>query len=241
MDYPDQAPLDLFSMSPVPRGSTMNRAELTPVPPGYTSPRSRARWTLSLLGLTLGVQVLSLFALLEERSLLGRGVGQVTLLEWQTSSGRVSHLATAEIVLFVFTAIAFLFWLHRCYANLLELGSRDLRFTPGSAVGYWFVPILNLFRPKQILDELWQETAPLDGGDAEGAAKKTTLTAFWLGALLTSVLTARIAGAMGKGSISDLKSTTTWLIVACLADIAAAALAYALVSALTARQELRAS
>jgi hypothetical protein len=237
MEYSEQAPPDLFSMSPVPPASEVIRADAIPAPPGYTSPSSRARWARVLLGMTLVVQVLSLFALGAQRSLLNRGLGQVTVSEWHTSNGRISHLATLQLILLLITAIAFLRWLHRCYVNLVAVGTRDLRFTPGWAVGYWFVPILNLFRPKQILDELWRATSPLDDGDSAGA--KTSLTALWLCALLTSAVTARIGAAVGAGSITDLKRASTWLIVSCLADIAAAGLTYRLVSSLTARQELR--
>jgi hypothetical protein len=240
MEYSDQTPPDLFSMSPVPAASAMIRANAIAAPPGYTSPRSRARWALALLGVTVAAEMLSLLALGLQRSLLDRGLGQITLSEWQTSTGRVSHLATVELILYVVTAIAFLLWLHRCYRNVIQLGGEDLRYTPRQAVYYWFIPVLNLFRPKQILDELWRTTAPLDGRDT-GEAKKTSLTAFWLCALITSGVTGRIAVGMGEGSIGDLKLTNAWLIASCVAEIAAAALAYRLVNSLTTRQELRIS
>ena len=241
MEYPDRPPPDLFSMTPVPSASAVIRADAISAPPGYRSPSSRARATLGLLGLTLGVQVLTVFALVAQRLLLNRGAGRIGLADWHTATGRVSHLATAELLLYALTGIVFLLWLHRCYVNLVELGARDLRFTPGWAVGYWFVPVLNLFRPKQILDELWRATAPVDRGEMDEAAKKTPLTAYWLCALITSFVTASIGRASGVETISDLKHTANWLIVSCLADIAAAGLAYRLVSTLTARQNLRVS
>ncbi len=66
--------------------------------------------------------MLSVFALLAQWLLLNRGVGQFSLAEWTTTSGRVSHLAIAELILYPFIGIAFLLWLHRCYVNLVELG-----------------------------------------------------------------------------------------------------------------------
>jgi hypothetical protein len=233
MDDAAETPPAPYSMSPV--GYEPPAEPLQPVkrPTGYRSVRTRARWALALLGITIALDMISLFALGEQRSLLNRGVGQISLGEWQASSTRVSHISLIELLFVLFTAVAFLLWLHRCYVNLRVLGVRNLRFTPGWAVGYWFVPVLNLFRPKQILDELWRATAPTESAD------KTWLTTLWLLTFLGSALTARIAYASGADSISDLKFTNSWEMVSAFADIAAAAFAYRLVSTLTARQEAR--
>jgi hypothetical protein len=54
--------------------------------------------------------------------------------------------------------VSFLLWFFRAYANLPRLGMRNLRYTPGWAIGSWFIPIFNLFRPKQIADDLYRAT-----------------------------------------------------------------------------------
>jgi uncharacterized membrane protein YiaA len=228
----DRPPAAPYSMSPLgyvppsaPRDTVKRR--------GYRSPRTLARWTLGLFGITIALQMVRLFALGEQRSLLNRGVGQISLAEWHTSSARLENIATVGLILLVVTATLFLMWLFRCYVNLRELGVRNLRFTPGWAVGYWFIPIVNLFRSKQILDELWRATSPAETGE------KTWVTAFWLAALLAGTLTERIAVSAGADTIGDLKFTNLWEMISALADITAAALAYGLVSTLTARQESR--
>lgn len=55
----------------------------------------------------------------------------------------------------VATAVAFCRWFYRAYANLPALGERTPRFTPGWAIGYFFIPFLNLFRPYQAAKEIW--------------------------------------------------------------------------------------
>jgi hypothetical protein len=57
------------------------------------------------------------------------------------------------------TAVLFIAWMHRTYANLAPLGARQ-RFGTGWAVGSWFVPFLNLIRPKQIVDDAWRASDP---------------------------------------------------------------------------------
>ena len=56
--------------------------------------------------------------------------------------------------------VAFLMWFRRAYDNLSRLGATGLRYRPGWAVGAWFVPILNLFRPKQIANDIWRGSDP---------------------------------------------------------------------------------
>jgi hypothetical protein len=59
-------------------------------------------------------------------------------------------------------SLAFLPWFHRAYRNVERAGGR-LRFTTGWAIGAWFVPILNLWRPKQIANDIWR-SSQLDRG-----------------------------------------------------------------------------
>jgi hypothetical protein len=50
--------------------------------------------------------------------------------------------------------LVFAVWTYRMNANIHALGS-NLRFTPGWAVGWYFVPIANLWKPYQVMRELW--------------------------------------------------------------------------------------
>ncbi|NQV06472.1 DUF4328 domain-containing protein, partial [bacterium] len=54
----------------------------------------------------------------------------------------------------------FIIWTRRAYRNLWGLGTRGMRFRPGWAVGSWLVPIINLFRPKQIVDDIHRASDP---------------------------------------------------------------------------------
>jgi hypothetical protein len=190
---------------------------------------------LVLLGLTIALDLVSLIVLGAQRSLLDRGVGGISLAEWHTSVSRVNRLAVIEQLLYLATTVAFLMWVHRVYLNLARAGAAGLRFTPGWAVGYWFVPVLNIVRSKQILDDLWLATAPREGADSKG---KAPLTIFWLCALVVAALTRIVARSHGA-TIDGLKQMNGVLMVSHLAYIAAAAILYRLVNSVTARQEGR--
>jgi hypothetical protein len=51
-------------------------------------------------------------------------------------------------------------WFKRAYFNLHQK-VKNLSYSVDWAVGSWFVPILNFFRPYQIMKELYQETKKL--------------------------------------------------------------------------------
>jgi uncharacterized protein DUF4328 len=56
----------------------------------------------------------------------------------------------------IVTGIAFLKWIYRAYKNIQGFGAQGLRFSPGWAVGYYFIPILSLIRPVQVMSEIWR-------------------------------------------------------------------------------------
>jgi hypothetical protein len=60
----------------------------------------------------------------------------------------------------IVSAVARSVWMHRVYRNLPALGARRLRYSPKWAAGGWYVPILSLFRPLQIVREIWTSTTP---------------------------------------------------------------------------------
>ncbi len=47
-------------------------------------------------------------------------------------------------------------WIYRANYNVRCFGARDMRFTPGWAVGWFFVPIFNAWRPYQVMKEIWK-------------------------------------------------------------------------------------
>lgn len=66
-------------------------------------------------------------------------------------------IALTYLITFVISAIAFILWFRRAYNNLHQKNN-FLSFGEGWAAGAWFVPIINLFRPYQIMKELYVET-----------------------------------------------------------------------------------
>jgi hypothetical protein len=58
-------------------------------------------------------------------------------------------------------------WIYRAAWNARAFaGTRQLTITPGWAVGWYFIPFANLFKPYQAMKEIWQASARPDNVDA---------------------------------------------------------------------------
>lgn len=70
-------------------------------------------------------------------------------------AGVVALIYLAFTLVFVICVVLVAIWIHRAHANLHDAGMESLEFTPGWAVGWYFIPIANLFKPFQAMRELW--------------------------------------------------------------------------------------
>jgi ABC-type multidrug transport system fused ATPase/permease subunit len=62
------------------------------------------------------------------------------------------------IAIFIGAIVTFIMWFRRAYFNVHDFAITPPQYTEGWAAGAWFVPILSLFRPSQIMKEIWFET-----------------------------------------------------------------------------------
>jgi hypothetical protein len=102
----------------------------------------------------------------------------------------------AQLGSFFITAIFFLLWTYRSYRHLSALSDRNLRFSPGWAVSWYFVPIMNLFRPYQVMKEIWEESDPGAGPSRPEEGKGRTgspLLKGWWGLWLLNHLLAGVS------------------------------------------------
>src|SRR5207247_11359605 len=114
---------------------------------------------------------------------------------------------------------------------------------PGWAVGIWFVPIANLWRPKQVIDDVWRASDPElaeDVGDDWKNERPSRLTGLWWAALILSGLVARVASGMSVRTLAGLQSRTSAFMFSDLLSVVAAIAAIVIVRRVTTRQEHRA-
>jgi hypothetical protein len=110
----------------------------------------------------------------------------------------IGMLTLLKFPVYTFAVVTFLMWIYRAYTNLPALRSDSFEFSPGWAVGWWFIPFANLIKPFQAVRNLWNESDPDFDGDPgfmsgiQGGAPG--FMAFWWGAWLLSNFVANIAG-----------------------------------------------
>jgi hypothetical protein len=114
--------------------------------------------------------------------------------------------ALVSVPTFIATVVTFGMWIYRSHSNLRALGGTNQEFTPGSAVGWYFVPIANLIKPYHAMKELWHQSAP-PPRDAFGlgsfAAGPPALFAWWWGLWLLSNFAGRLQWQLAKSSTTD--------------------------------------
>ncbi|MCB2072321.1 MAG: DUF4328 domain-containing protein [Novosphingobium sp.] len=92
-------------------------------------------------------------------------------------------------------------WIYRAHANLWSASGEGLQFKPGWAIGWYFIPIANLFKPFQAMREL---SASSHGyADRYGDAPQGELPSWWAGWIAgnaLSMVSLRIAGIGGEAS-----------------------------------------
>lgn len=108
----------------------------------------------------------------------------------------VSLAYLALSVVFIASIVLVAMWIYRAHANVRTAGI-TLEVTPGWAVGWFFVPIANLFKPFQAMRELWNASHNTsDGYTQESPPALKLWWGFWI---VSNVITNISARAMFSG------------------------------------------
>jgi Domain of unknown function (DUF4328) len=150
-------------------------------PCGRPARRARRALWVSIL-LALASAAANLGDTRAARLVVGDALGTGDLYLW---------VGVVQVGWFVITAWLWLAWFRRAYLNLPALGARRLRFRPWWAVGAWLVPVFSLFRPKQVLNDVWRASdpdLPPDQADTWRRRPVAELLGWWWLVFLASVL-----------------------------------------------------
>jgi len=119
----------------------------------FVSTRGTFRWLSGLVVVSSAAAWVAVGFDIAEIRLLARALAPGAI----TASERAAHALVGEVVfkaqatLLVATAVAFVTWLYRARANLRAFGTRHLRFQRNWTILGFVIPVLNLFRPYQVV------------------------------------------------------------------------------------------
>lgn len=144
---------------------------LSPEPrqrPPFHDTASRARTATVWLWACVAVLAAQLLEYLYLSSIYGVTADLTPSAEAAGIGGLDSTLAVLLLVPFIGSMVTFIKWMRRAHANLPALGFTP-RFSDGQAIWTWFVPIFNLWRPKQIANDIWRS------GQLDAPPRSTTI------------------------------------------------------------------
>ena len=157
----------------------------------------------------------------------------VPLSEATSADNFVDVVEWAAVAIFLMTIIAYTIWLYRSNRNLRMLTSDHVMFSPRMAAWWSFIPIMNLFKPYQVMKEVYQKSNPQRSGSHP--------VAIWWFSLILSLLLAVAGGSM---SISETATGALWADILSIASLVPEAVSavnlMAIVSRVTTWQEARA-
>ena len=75
------------------------------------------------------------------------------------SDTRQGVVGIAQLIISIVSGILILKWIYRANYNVRQLGATGMKFTPGWSIGWYFVPIINLWKPYQAMKEIWKTSS----------------------------------------------------------------------------------
>jgi hypothetical protein len=122
---------------------------------------ARAKQAISIFWIMLGVTIVNMFSLGWQYYLLidvQANPGSIDMETLQASDTLRSVITAVNFIMLVLSMIFFIMWFRRAYYNLHSLPWHNARHSEGWAAGSWFIPILSLFWPYQIMEDIWRGT-----------------------------------------------------------------------------------
>lgn len=119
-----------------------------------------------------------------------------------SSDLRVGMIGLLQMAMAILLGIVFLFWTHRVCKNAHSFNTVTMTITPGWAVGWYFIPIFNLWKPYLALREAFHASCHPEGQRNGGAA---ILGVWWLVHITTGILgQISFRMALSLGEIPDM-------------------------------------
>jgi len=130
--------------------------------PPFISPRDAGRWAIRLLILLVAVAWLAVGIDLSDVWLLVKALRGIHVeADLRTAQFETTGwMFWIQGSLLVGSSIAFLNWLYQARINVRALGMRRMRYSRGWCIWGFLTPGLNVFRPYQVVREIWQASDP---------------------------------------------------------------------------------
>jgi len=175
--------------------------------PSYTffkAPENLTSVLVFLIYTKAAVSLNSLFSDFAQLSLLGSS--NLTVATGAANDARQQIITIIYLLVSITTAIVFLTWINRANKNCHGF-STGMEFTSGWSIGWFFVPIMCLYKPFQVMSEIWRVSHdPVNWKSLNPPA----LMRWWWGLWLVSQLAGQLAWnlSLKADSVEALQTST---------------------------------
>ena len=144
------------------------------------------------------------------------------------NDSRQRVVAIVQLAVLAVTVVTFAVWIYRANFNARQLGATGMRFSPGWAVGWYFVPIAFLWKPYQAMKEIWKASkSPHDWQLVSRSQLLPWWWFFWASTCLLGNISFRTS--LAARTIDSLTVATVISLLAAAVDVVCAFLAIRLV------------
>ncbi|WP_438008352.1 DUF4328 domain-containing protein [Sorangium sp. So ce321] len=217
----------------------------------------RARAANAALLVTAGVEVSGILVMAWQIHLLGQiDSGEVSMATRSLSDSLLQAGKFAELAMRVVTAALFLRWLWHTVPLAGSMSASRLRWTSRDALWSFFIPLINLVRPYQVMRDLHDHLSPdgvpepvprprMDGAGGyrqvamerappPRALPHASIGAWWALFLLPQLLSSMVTP-VRTNTVAEVITNRYWAIAVCLATICGAFLAVMMVRTVQSR------
>lgn len=137
---------------------------------------SLTKWVKNFLYASIVIEIITLVGCILQYQLLSDfKQGVYTSISLATAAAEANDERQQIIfvfnrLFFIITAILFLRWIHRANYNARQLGAKNMKFTPGWAIGWYFIPIASLWKPYQAMKEIWKASKKPDDWETQSGS-----------------------------------------------------------------------
>lgn len=135
---------------------------------------SRARVAATLMYITVASSILLIYLYWTQISALD-GSMAIDDISDMSAMQLLAVGTLGDLLVLIVSVITFLMWFHRAHKNLSLGGLYGMSYTPGWAVGGFFVPFLNFVRPYSVMKEVSMGSTYLAQRVDEGVEPETEL------------------------------------------------------------------
>ena len=166
----------------------------------FKDPAGAARWATIALYLFMATTLVSGATLFVERRMDGVG-------------------ALLEIPALLALLLCYILvgrWIYRTNANAHSFGTGGMSITPGWAIGWFFIPIANLFKPYEGLEDSWRVSHEVGGLPDEA---DSPLLRWWWGLWLARAFLGGLRALLTRASAPPLEGNYYVILLAALVAV----------------------